>query len=61
MKYSIKVMGISVTNWNDLRVAIFGDAKPIYEEFGGQVASYEFSEQVTPANLGPLFIITQIS
>lgn len=61
MKYTVKVLGVSVTNWNDLRVAIFGDAQPIFEEFGGQMATYEFTTVVTPADLGPLFVIIEIS
>lgn len=61
MKYTVKVLGIAVTNWNELRVAIFGNAQPIFEEFGGEFATYEFSEPVTPNNLGPLFVITRIS
>lgn len=61
MKYSVKVIGIAVTNWMDLRRAIFGDAQPIFEEFGGQVGTYEFSEPVIPADLGPLVKIELIS
>lgn len=60
MKFTVKVLGISVTNWNELRVAIFGNAQPVFEEFGGEIATYEFSEPVTPNNLGSLFVITQI-
>lgn len=60
MKFTVKVMGIAVTNWNELRVAIFGEAQPVFEEFGGEFATYEFSEPVSPNNLGPLFVITQI-
>ena len=61
MKYSVKVIGVAVTNWMDLRKAVFGDAQPIFEEFGGQSGIYEFSEPVTPADLGPLVRVELIS
>lgn len=61
MKYSVKVIGVAVTNWMELRKAIFGDAQPVFEEFGGQSGTYEFSEPVTPADLGPLVRVELIS
>jgi hypothetical protein len=61
MKYSVKVIGVSVTNWMDLRKAIFGDAQPIFEEFGGQSGTYEFADTVTPADLGPLVRVELLS
>jgi hypothetical protein len=55
MRYTINTVGLTVENWQALRVAVFGDAQPIFEEFGGG-APYvvEFAEPVTPADLGPL-------
>jgi len=39
----------------ELRRAVFGDAQPIFEQFGGGVPYLvEFAEPVTPADLGPL-------
>lgn len=55
MRYTINTLGIVVEDWQALRVAVFGNAQPIFEQFGGG-APYvvEFAEPVTPANLGPL-------
>ncbi len=54
MKYQITSI-LQVNDWQALRVAVFGDAQPIFEQFGGG-APYivQFSEPVTPADLGPL-------
>ena len=54
MKYSITSI-LQVSDWQALRVAAFGDAQPIFEQFGGG-APYvvEFAEPQTPADLGPL-------
>jgi hypothetical protein len=55
MRYTINTVGLTVENWQALRVAAFGDAQPIYEEFGGG-APYvvEFATPQTPVDLGPL-------
>jgi hypothetical protein len=54
MKYRITSV-LQVNDWQALRVAVFGQALPVFEQFGGG-APYlvEFSEPVTPADLGPL-------
>jgi hypothetical protein len=54
MKYRITSI-LQVNDWQALRVAVFGQALPVFEEFGGG-APYivQFSEPVTPADLGPL-------
>jgi hypothetical protein len=54
MKYRITSL-LQVNDWQALRVAVFGQALPVFEEFGGG-APYivQFSEPVTPADLGPL-------
>ena len=54
MKYSITSI-LQVSDWQALRVAAFGDAQPIFEQFGGG-APYvvEFATPQTPADLGPL-------
>ena len=54
MKYSITSI-LQVSDWQALRVAVFGDAQPIFEQFGGG-APYvvEFATPQTPADLGPL-------
>lgn len=61
MKYTI-ITPLLINDWQALRVAVFGDAKPIFEQFGGG-APYvvEFSEPVTPADLGPLVKVELIS
>jgi len=62
MRYTINTSGLLISDWQALRVAIFGDAQPIFEQFGG-VAPYvvEFAEPVTPADLGPLVKVELIS
>jgi hypothetical protein len=62
MRYTINTVGLTVDDWQALRVAIFGDAQPIFEQFGGG-APYvvEFAEPVTPADLGPLVKVEFIS
>lgn len=61
MKYRITSV-LQVNDWQALRVAIFGDAIPVFEQFGGG-APYvvQFSEPVTPADLGPLVKIEVLS
>jgi len=55
MRYTINTSGLLISDWQALRVAIFGDAQPIFEQFGGG-APYivEFAEPVTPKDIGPL-------
>lgn len=62
MRYTINTSGLLIADWQALRVAAFGDAQPIFEQFGGG-APYvvEFAEPVTPADLGPLVRVELIS
>jgi hypothetical protein len=62
MRYTINTSGLLIADWQALRVAIFGDAQPTFEQFGGG-APYvvEFAEPVTPADLGPLVKVELIS
>lgn len=55
MRYTINTSGLLISDWQALRVTIFGDAQPIFEQFGGG-APYvvEFAEPVTPKDIGPL-------
>jgi hypothetical protein len=55
MRYTINTVGLTVDDWQALRVAVFGNAQPIFEQFGGG-APYvvEFATPQTPADLGPL-------
>ena len=61
MRYIITTP-IQINDWQQLRTDVFGDAVPVFEQFGGG-APYlvEFSEPVTPADLGPLFKVELIS
>lgn len=61
MRYSITTP-IQINDWQQLRTDVFGDAVPVFEQFGGG-APYivEFSEPVTPADLGPLIKVELIS
>lgn len=60
MKYVITTP-LLISDWQALRVTIFGDAQPTFEQFGGG-APYvvEFAEPVTPADLGPLIKVETI-
>ena len=61
MKYSITSI-LQVNDWEALRVALFGDAQPVYQQFGiGVPYIVEFSEPVTPADLGPLVKVELIT
>lgn len=54
MRYTIKT-SLLISDWQALRVSVFGDAVPVFEEFGGGIPYVvEFAEPVTPADLGPL-------
>ena len=55
MRYTINTSGLNVSDWQSLRVAVFGNAQPIFEQFGGG-APYvvEFAKSITPVNLSPL-------
>lgn len=55
MRYTIKTVGVLIEDWQALRVAVFGNAQPIFEQFGGG-APYivEFDTPQTPVDLGPL-------
>lgn len=55
MRYTINTSGLLIADWQALRVAIFGDAQPIFEQFGGG-APYvvEFADPVTPKDISPL-------
>ena len=55
MRYQINTSGLFIADPQELRRAIFGDAQPIFEEFGGGAAHIvEFATPQTPADLGPL-------
>lgn len=62
MRYTINTSGLTVSDWQALRVAVFGDAQPVFEQFGGG-APYvvEFNTAQTPADLGPLVKVEVIS
>jgi len=61
MKYSVTTV-LQVNDWQALRVAIFGEAQPIFEQFGAGVPYLvHFAEPVTPADLGPLVRVELIT
>ena len=61
MKYSITSI-LQVNDWEALRVALFGDAQPVYQQFGiGSPYIVEFSEFITPIDLGPLVKVELIT
>lgn len=61
MRYTITTP-LQINDWQQLRIDVFGDAVPVFEQFGGG-APYlvEFSEPVTPADLGPLIKVETIT
>lgn len=60
MRYTITTP-LLISDWQQLRRSVFGDAVPIFEQFGGG-APYvvEFAEPQTPADLGPLVKVETI-
>ena len=61
MRYTI-ITPLLISDWQVLRTSIFGNAQPIYEEFGGG-APYvvEFATPQTPVDLGPLVKVETLS
>jgi hypothetical protein len=54
MKYSIICL-LQVNDWQELRVAIFGNAEPVFQQFGaGSPYVVHFATPQTPTDLGPL-------
>ena len=61
-KYKITVIAVAVQDWQELRKAIFGEAQPIFEEFGGGIPfTVTFATPQTPADLGPLVKVELLS
>jgi hypothetical protein len=52
--YKVTVIGLAVTDWMDIRNAIFSGNQTLEETYGGQEGTFTFSEPQTPADLGPL-------
>lgn len=53
-KYKVTVIAIAMVDWQSLKVALFGDAQTVFEEFGGQRGEFHFEVQPTVADLGGL-------
>jgi hypothetical protein len=54
MKYQITSI-LQVNDWQALRIAIFGNAEPIFQQFGmGSPYIVHFSTPQTPVDVGPL-------
>ena len=61
MKYRITSL-LQVNDWQALRQAVFGEAVPVFEQYGmGVPYLVEFSTPQTPADLGPLVRVELIS
>lgn len=61
MRYLISTSGLVVADWQELRKAIFGNAQPNYEQFGGGGPFIVgFPEPVVPNDLGPLVKVEPI-
>lgn len=61
MRYTITT-ALQINDWQQLRTDVFGDAVPVFEQFGGGAAYVvEFSEPVTPADLGPLIKVQTVN
>lgn len=55
MRYLISTSGLVVADWQELRKAIFGNAQPNYEQFGGGGPFIVgFPDPVVPNDLGPI-------
>jgi hypothetical protein len=54
MRYTITTP-LLISDWQELRRSVFGDAQPVFEQFGGGIPYVvEFASPVTPTDLGPL-------
>lgn len=60
-RYKITVIAIVISDWQILRDAIFGESKPIFEQYGCAVGEFHFATPQTPADLGPLVKVELIS
>ena len=60
-RYKITAIAVSINAWEDLRKAVFGDAGPVFEQYGGNVGEFHFVEEQTPADLGPLIKVTLLT
>lgn len=54
---SYRVTCLFQADWTNIVPALFGANQPDSYQIGGNVAVFNFSAPVTPANLGPLVLI----
>ena len=59
--YKVTVVGVAVNDWMALRDLAFPGSQPVEETYGGQIGTFTFSSQQTPADLGPLVRIELLS
>jgi len=60
-RYKVTAIAIKVASWEDLRKAVFGESGPVFEQYGGAIGEFHFTEPQTPADLGPLVRVELIS
>ena len=61
-RYKVTAIAIKVSSWEDLRKAIFGEAGPVFEQYGGgSIGEFHFTTPQSPADLGPLIKVELIS
>lgn len=61
-KYKVTVIAMAVSDWQELRKAVFGESPAIFEQYGLiPFAEFHFAEPQTPADLGPLVRVELIS
>ena len=59
-KYKVRVIGISMVEWQSLQEALFNGATTSWAEFGGQNGEFHFETQPVVADLGKLIKVEAI-
>lgn len=53
-KYKVKVIALTMVDWNSLQAELFGGATTVWAEFGGQVGEFHFETEPVVQDLGKL-------
>jgi len=59
--YKVTAIGIAVNSWQEVKEVLFNSAQPLEETYGGQIGTFTFATQQTPADLGPLVRVELLS
>jgi hypothetical protein len=59
-KYKVKVIAITMVDWQSLQTELFGEAQTVWAEFGGQSGEFHFETEPQVKDLGPLIVVTSV-